>query len=113
MADKQQLGKEAEEQAADYLLQLGYCMVTRRFRVRGGEIDLICLDGDVLVFVEVKAKYAPGFVPEEAVGQSKVTRMERAANEYRKRMEETRPYRFDVIAIDRNGLRHHKHIFNS
>jgi len=113
MGDRQRLGRTAEDQAAEYLLGLGYSLVTRRFRVKGGEIDLVALDGDVVVFVEVKVRYAPGYLPEEAIGETKVVRWQRTAEEYMRRLEDDRPYRFDVIAIDGNGLRHHRHIFNA
>jgi putative endonuclease len=105
-------GRDAESRAADYLLELGYCIVTRNFRVRGGEIDLICMDGEVVVFVEVKGRSAPGYRPEDAIDQAKLTHLQTAARKYLAQMEERRPHRFDVIAIDGDGLRHHKHIFN-
>lgn len=100
-------GTEAEDQAARYLTQHGYTLVTRRFKAQKGEIDLVALDGDTLVFVEVKERLT-GFSPEEAVGSRKVSRLISASQEYINKMEEySRAVRFDVIAIDRDGLRHH------
>jgi putative endonuclease len=49
-------GREAEDQAARYLEQRGLRVIARNFRIRGGEIDLICRDGKVLVFVEVRQR---------------------------------------------------------
>ena len=49
-------GREAEERATRYLAGRGLTVVTRNFRVRGGEIDLICRDGRTLVFVEVRQR---------------------------------------------------------
>jgi putative endonuclease len=112
MTEPHQFGREAENQAAGYLLSLGYSMITRRFRIRGGEIDLICLDGDTIVFVEVKGRSAPGYRPEDSIGAHKLQLLQKTAHEFLKRMEENRNYRFDVVAIDSDGLRHHKHIFN-
>jgi putative endonuclease len=83
-------------------------LVTRRFKVRHGEIDLICLDGDTLVFVEVKSRWSPGYTPEDSIGPEKARALQRAAEEYMRAMEDERPFRFDLVCIDHDGLRHHK-----
>lgn len=102
------VGRQAEDVAADYLLGLGYTLVTRRFKASRGELDLIALDGDVLVVVEVKERRAPGFSPEEGVTEAKVKNISDALTEYLNKMgEPEREVRFDLIAIDRDGLRHH------
>lgn len=49
-------GREAEALAARYLERRGLRVVQRNFRIRGGEIDLICQDGRILVFVEVRLR---------------------------------------------------------
>jgi putative endonuclease len=49
-------GCEAERLAALYLERRGQRVIERNFRVRGGEIDLICKDGNTLVFVEVRLR---------------------------------------------------------
>ncbi|HRE17257.1 MAG TPA: YraN family protein [Rhodocyclaceae bacterium] len=49
-------GAAAETLAADWLAQRGLRVIERNFRVRGGEIDLICRDGRTLVFVEVRLR---------------------------------------------------------
>lgn len=49
-------GREAEALAARVLEARGLHVVTRNFRIRGGEIDLICRDGQTLVFVEVRLR---------------------------------------------------------
>lgn len=54
-------GREAEALAAQYLECYGARVVTRNFRIRGGEIDLICRDGKVLVFVEVRLRSRSDF----------------------------------------------------
>ena len=46
MPNLRQLGAEAEDRAATYLLGLGYTLVTRRFKAAHGEIDLVALDGE-------------------------------------------------------------------
>ena len=54
-----QLGREGEAAAAALLTGKGYAVIARNYRTRGGEVDIICLDGDTVVFVEVKTR-GPG-----------------------------------------------------
>lgn len=49
-------GREAEARAARYLERQGLKVLTRNYRCRGGEIDLVCRDGETLVFVEVRLR---------------------------------------------------------
>jgi putative endonuclease len=107
MSNLRRLGQEAEDQAAAYLLAQGYTIVTRRYKGRGGEIDLIALDDDILVFVEVKMRRSAVYAADEAVGPEKLRRLSRAAASYQAAMgEESRRVRFDLIAIDASGIRH-------
>lgn len=104
-------GAVAEDRAAEYLLTKGYTLVTRRRKVAGGEIDLVCLDGETLVFVEVKARRTQGFRPEEALGAAKAAHLRTAAREWVDACgDEGREWRFDLIAIDRAGLRHYENV---
>jgi putative endonuclease len=74
-----------------------------------GELDIVALDGEVLVFVEVK--YRRSGRAEEAVGATKMRNLQRAAEAYRVEMNEVeRAVRYDLIAIDADGLRHHENI---
>lgn len=101
------IGTEAEDQAAKYLLAKGYTIVTRRYKAKRGEIDLVALDDEVLVFVEVKQR-KKGYLPEEAIGTRKIEHLVAAAAEYVLVTGETqREIRYDVVAIDPDGLRHH------
>jgi putative endonuclease len=50
------LGVSAESRAAALLLAKGYRVVAKRFRSGVGEVDLVARRGNVLVFVEVKAR---------------------------------------------------------
>ena len=105
------VGREAEDQAADYLVGKGYTIVTRRHKTRRGELDIVALDGEILVFFEVKSRRTPGFLPEEAMSQSKVHDLGRAIELYLHEMEiKPKIIRLDMIAIDQDGLRHHKDI---
>ena len=100
-------GTEAEDRAATYLLTLGYTLLTRRFKGRDGEIDIICLDGETVVFVEVKTRSGKWESPEEAVTVAKLGHLSACAHEYLGKFEIVdRPARFDVIAFDPDGMRH-------
>ncbi len=111
MPDLRALGREAEDRAAAFLLSLGYTLVTRRYTVKGGEIDLVALDGETIVFVEVKARDGRGLSPEESVDDRKTRRLAFAADAYMTETCEKRDIRFDLVAIDPKGLRHHKDFF--
>jgi putative endonuclease len=106
MTGRRAEGERYEDAAADYLLSLGYTLVARRFRAAGGEIDLIALDDETLVFVEVK--YRTNAPPETAIDHTKVARISRAADAYlAKSGAHERRCRFDVVAVFPGGLRHH------
>ncbi|MCC6510770.1 MAG: YraN family protein [Pirellulaceae bacterium] len=95
------LGPQGEQLAAIFLQKLGYRILARGHRQRLGEIDLVALDGETLVFVEVKTwRSAQHGDPSAAVDSRKQDRLTRAALVYlkRRRLLE-RPARFDVISI--------------
>jgi putative endonuclease len=106
MADNRQtLGRAAENAAAAFLQRSGFAVVERNVRFPHGEIDLVCRDGDVLVFVEVKCRRARwGDGPAAAVSGLKQWRLTRLARHYLKwrRLGEPR-CRFDVVAITAEG----------
>jgi putative endonuclease len=54
-------GREGEDRAARALEAKGMRIITRNFRTRTGEIDLVALDGDTIVFIEVKAWSSYGY----------------------------------------------------
>lgn len=95
------LGRTGEDRAAKHLSGLGYRILDRNFRTPHGEIDLIALDGDTVVFVEVKTRTGDAFgAPELAVDGRKQNRMVKAALSYLKRRRlQQMPCRFDVVAI--------------
>lgn len=100
------LGRSGEDRAVRHLRKLGYRVLERNFRTSRGEIDIIALDGDTVVFVEVKTRTSGAFgAPELAVDRRKQDRMVKAALGYLKR---TRLHqvacRFDVVAISGPGM---------
>jgi putative endonuclease len=54
-------GALAEDHVLKLIQERGWRVVDRNFRIRSGEIDLIAFDGDVLVFVEVRARTGTAF----------------------------------------------------
>lgn len=102
------IGSKAEQRACDYLVSKGYRCLERNYRLRSGEVDLIMEDGACLVFVEVKYRRSTDYgAPEEAVTKLKTRRMTKAAVTYisQHRIVD-RMVRFDVIAIDVDGIHH-------
>jgi putative endonuclease len=101
------LGLVAEDFAAKLLLQNGYKVIERNFRSRFGEIDVVALKDDSLIFVEVKARWSLKFGrPEEAVTSSKLWKIRKTAEFYSlthpnlpKRM------RIEVVALEIEGGR--------
>ena len=95
------LGKTGEDLACRELERRGYAIVARRYRCRGGELDIIARDGRTTVFVEVKARRDLVFgEAAEAVGPAKRRRIVRLALGYVADHGLTnRPCRFDVVAV--------------
>jgi putative endonuclease len=97
-------GEQGEKLAGAFLQKQGYHIVARNWRSprdRRDELDLICLDGNVLVFVEVKTRAANALVSGfHAVDTRKKSVVRRAATAY---MRQLRPrpdtYRFDVVEV--------------
>lgn len=98
-------GKRNERIAARHLRWRGYRIVARNFKAAGAEIDLVALDGDTLVFVEVKARRSLlAGRPEEAVDWRKERQIRRAAEMFARRSRvRDRPVRFDIVAITGEG----------
>jgi len=95
------VGSAAERAAAEFLRARGYHILERNFRCRGGEIDLIALDGSTLVFVEVKVRRTLSRgAPIEAVTAQKQSRVRAAAQEYLTFCGRVfHRIRFDVISV--------------
>ena len=96
-----------ENSAAGLLAGLGFEILDRNFRTRYGELDIVALDGDCLVFCEVRTRVgrpASG-IPRalESVGPSKRFQLRKMAREWFRLAEpppiRTRATRFDVVAV--------------
>ena len=108
------LGRRGERAAAHHLRRVGLRVLARNLRTANGELDLVCLDGDVLVFVEVRTVGSPGG-PERAVDAitpAKTRQVVRAARAWLAsrcaRRWRSCEVRFDAVAVDaRTGTLEH------
>ena len=109
MDRRRQVGKDGEDRAAAYLQKLGYRILARNWRHPIGELDLVAMDHAELVAVEVRSLESSNLLfPEESVGPHKQRQLARLATAYVQHAKHEGDWRIDVIAIDRNGLRHIK-----
>ncbi|MCR5452066.1 MAG: YraN family protein [Lachnospiraceae bacterium] len=109
------MGSEKEKAAADYLKQQGYNILETNFYTKFGEIDIVAEDEGYLVFAEVKYRTSEGSgLPEEALTKQKIHKICKSAGYYlmRKRLPDSTPVRFDVVAIEKNEIRLHKNAFS-
>jgi len=104
------VGKDAERGAASFLKKRKYRILEANYRCRYGEIDLIALDGETLVFVEVRARTTERFgSPEESVDRRKQRRISMSALNYiAQRGLGEMAARFDVV-VARNVGRNRKY----
>jgi putative endonuclease len=94
-------GAAAEGLAARFLAARGLVIVQRNYRCRGGEIDLIVRDGEVLVFVEVRLRRNQAFgTAAESITAAKRRRLRLAARHYLARLGREPPCRFDAVLLD-------------
>jgi putative endonuclease len=113
------LGDAGERLAERRLVGLGWTIIERKWRVRGGEIDLIALDGDELVFIEVKTRRGhPRGSAEEAVDGRKAARLLALGELYIGEHPEYAEcvWRVDVVAItldSRGGIDRYSHLRNA
>lgn len=111
-AERQRIGRAAEELVAARLEARNWEIVERNARTRHGELDIVALDGSALVFVEVKAsRTGSDFGPERpvhSVDWRKQLRIRRLATAWMSERRGVRPYaeiRFDAVGVtfDRAG----------
>jgi putative endonuclease len=100
-AGRAERGREAERLAARFLEARGFVILDRNHAIRQGEVDLVCRDGAVLTFVEVRSRgTAAHGSPAETVNRAKARRVVAAATHWALRhggLE--RAIRFDVVAV--------------
>jgi len=99
--ERRSIGQAAEDAAAAWLARAGFAVLERNVRFPEGEIDLVCRDGDAIVFVDVKCRRAHwGERPGDAVSWDKRRRLVGLAQHYLKARRLTSARcRFDVVAV--------------
>ncbi len=113
--NKREIGKAYEQTAAAYLKDNGFRILERNFRCRQGEVDIIGIHQECLVFVEVKyRKNQRTGSPEEAVNYQKQIRICRTSDYYRTIHPRygSRQVRYDVVAICGEHLRWYQNAFD-
>ena len=94
------LGQSAEKRAERFLTSQGLTCITRNWRCRFGEIDLVMQDGDTRVFVEVRLRTRSDFGGAAAsVTPAKQKKLAAAARQYLTTLKTLPPCRFDVVAL--------------
>lgn len=98
---KQVTGRKGEESAADFLRAKGYRIIVRNWRHEKDEIDLVCWEGSILVFVEVKTRTANALVPGYfAVDKQKKKALRRVFGQYLKQLgRKPASFRFDMVEV--------------
>ncbi|MCL2805929.1 MAG: YraN family protein [Treponema sp.] len=102
-------GKKGEEQAAAALEEAGMEIIVKNYRSKTGEIDIIALEGETIVFVEVKTWSAFGM---EDLGYGiNIKKQQKIIKTAKFFLSENRKYsnmaiRFDVVFINNNSINH-------
>lgn len=107
-------GKEYEEKAALFLKEHGFYLLEKNFRCRQGEVDIIGIHKNCLVFVEVKyRRNERRGMPEEAVGVSKQKKICYTSDYFRisHKQYQFMQVRYDVVAVSGEEIRWHQNAF--
>ena len=119
LADRELLGRWGEKQSEKFLKRKGLKTLTRNFRSKTGELDLVMVDSDGgIVFVEVRTKADEKFADvEDSITSAKKTRLKRTARYFIASNDiQDRPCRFDIVTIvlgrtGRPQIRHYENAF--
>jgi putative endonuclease len=100
MADHNELGRQGEQLAADWLRQKGYEILHCNWRHSYYEIDIVARKGKFLHFVEVKARnYSTIGHPEDSVTKKKFKHLQKAADEYLHLNPGNKWIQYDILSI--------------
>ena len=104
MAQHNELGKEGEKLAIQYLIDKGYTIFEKNYRYIKAEIDIIAKKDDIVAAVEVKTRTSDYFGnPEEFVNPKKIKLLLSAMDNYMNEKDLDFEVRFDIIAILKKG----------
>ena len=94
-------GRKGERIACRFLMKQGFDILSRRYRNRSGELDIIAYEGNILVFIEVKTRSSAKFgEPWEFVDWQKQQTLRRTAEDFIANYDLGQfAYRFDIVSI--------------
>ncbi len=99
MAEHNKIGTQGEELAVSYLQAKGLKILHRNWRAGHLEIDIVALDGEQIVFVEVKTRKVKPTRPSDVVSVAKMRNIVNAADVYMKNNHIDAESRFDIIIL--------------
>lgn len=100
MKNQTDTGKLGEKAVSEYLENAGYTILSRNYRIRGGEIDIIASYGEYIIFVEVKTRKPDSMVSGlDAVNQKKRNLIIKTATDYLLKYPCSLQPRFDVAEV--------------
>ncbi len=104
---KRKIGDLGEQIACNYLRQNNYRILSRNFQKPWGEIDIIALKNDLVVFVEVKTRTGSNnypVIPEQSVHYKKQANLIKTAQTFLQQNKNllTKTWQIDIIAIELN-----------
>ncbi len=99
MAWHNELGRWGEEKVNRYLLDMGYIILERNWRVGHRELDFVCLDGEILVIVEVKTRENNNVPSWDLLDYRKRRNLQVAGAAYLTKKNIQREIRFDMVVV--------------
>lgn len=99
-----ELGKKGEDIACEYLEDLDYIVLTRNYKLKSGEIDIIARKNNKISFIEVKTRRTKNYgIPSEAVDLTRQQRIKNTAaqfiSKYRANLQNINAFTFDIIEV--------------
>lgn len=118
MENNREKGFIGEEYASRYLLAKGYKILDRNYRSRIGEIDIVAIKDELLIFIEVKARTTMNYgYPYEAVNRRKRAKIIKSSYLYMKEKHiGDLQFRYDIIEVylfDKPRINHIENAFNN
>lgn len=115
MAKHNKVGEEGEKAARDFLFNKGYKIMEVNYRHHPYEVDIIALDGQMVVFVEVKTRQTDAYGhPIEFITGKKEQNLIKVADYYLQYRMPNREGRFDVITLyTKDGVFILEHFINA
>lgn len=112
MKNKVQNGRSWEMKVKKYIEKEGLTAIDVNYYSKKGEIDLVAIDKDTLVFIEVKYRSSNLYgYAEETITKSKIKKIYYTAIEYANKIKWSKNIRFDVVAITKNNINWIKNSF--